>query len=393
MILQDKNFQRQATRIIAVLLFIYAAVMLYRIVAEQKQWDFKTYYYATVTYFSGQSPYEIESLSKAAGEEVLHPFVYLPPSFYFFKIFTLFPYQASFYLFLILKLALLTGLIIIWLKYFIDDKSQMIIFLLLCFFGYRETILRDLYTGNVSIIEQILIWSAAVFYLRSKYWVYCALIALSALFKGSSLLLLLIPLIDRNRHAVAAVIAGIGTFFLINYFAFIGRPGLFEGFIAVALSLDERGSHTPASLTIARDIGDFLRGPLGFDISFWLYGLFVAGIIIATALVLRKYDFRKNKVNYLMLCFLVYALISPRFKDYSYILLIVPAYYVLTKATQSNWVRLAVILTACLTFLDYQPYAVALILYILLLKYIWRNRADIDKKAADSGLAASPFGK
>ncbi len=67
-----------------------------------------------------------------------------------------------------------------------------------------------------------------------------------------------------------------------------------------------------------------------------IFSIAITGILFASWKAYRRlrYTEREDKERlFLFLACLVYALILPRFKDYSYILLIVPAYFILKELT------------------------------------------------------------
>jgi hypothetical protein len=59
------------------------------------QWDFETYYYATVAFRAGLDPYSLEALSKVAGRAIELPFLYAPVTLLAFVPLTHLPIQVA----------------------------------------------------------------------------------------------------------------------------------------------------------------------------------------------------------------------------------------------------------------------------------------------------------
>jgi hypothetical protein len=110
-----------------------------------------------------------------------------------------------------------------------------------------------------------------------------------------------------------------------------------------AFELDERGVINPSTLAILKDGYDFLWS----DSIESLRGIIPIGIFIVIAIGISIISFRsirqlnkkewleKRKVIIFLSC-LTYSLIMPRFKTYSYILLLVPSYYILWRINESQ---------------------------------------------------------
>lgn len=372
-------------------LLLYCAVVLFNVITKNKQWDYKTYYFAAKTYFSGGDPYQIEALSRTAGEHITFPFVYPPPALFFFRPFPLFDYRASYLIFLGAKLIALAALIFIWRKFFLGDRSYEIVLFLLCALAYRETVVRDLYAGNVSCFEQLLVWSAAACFVKKNTAPFCFLIVISAFFKITSILFLFLPLIDKDRRSIATVISALAVFVSINLLFYANEPALFGGFLenlispdnhgSLSISLEERGNANPASFALIKDIVEVFSQVTSFSIPLLdlaLYGIFVVLVLISAYIKAKTVDFRANRIEFIILCFFLYALTLPRFKDYSYMLLIVPTLHVIRNGLSSSTARVAAMMAVCITFLRYQPLLTAMTLFIFYLKYLRICKASVE---------------
>ena len=101
-----------------------------------------------------------------------------------------------------------------------------------------------------------------------------------------------------------------------------------------------------------------------------LYGFFVATVILISYSLAKGYDFRKNRMNFVMVAFFLYALVLPRFLNYSFILLIIPTLHVIKNAMTSNVARTILVFFICVTFLPYQVFFVTIVLLFVHLRYI-----------------------
>jgi len=372
----NEKLIRYAGTAALVIVLIYAC---YTVITKDKQWDFRTYYHAAKAHQAELDPYVIENLNAVSDEEITLDYVYPPVTLYFFAPFLMFDFPTAYYLFFALKLIALVLLVRIWYRRFLPEKTLAIILLVLVAFAFRETIIRDIYAGNISIFEQLLIWAAAPLFLDRKIAGYCLLIGLAAIFKFALVLLLLLPLIDRDRKATwwvvgtGVTVAGVG---IVSYFA---SPLLMEGFLANVSTLDIGGHADQTSLAVIKEIliwlsgatgGEFVRLATAFHIAFALF------LLAVTVRIARGSDFRSNRLAFLVLCLFLYALIMPRLKDYSYILLIIPSFYVVATMLKSAVLRLAAIFFICVSFLPYQAFLTAFALYLVYLSQLKRVTAS-----------------
>jgi hypothetical protein len=100
------------------------------------------------------------------------------------------------------------------------------------------------------------------------------------------------------------------------------------------------------------------------------YIIFVALLLITVYNKVKNFDFQIKRIEFVMLCFFLYALLLPRFKDYSYVLLIVPTLCVIREGLSSSIARLAAMSAICITIVPYQPLLVAMTLFVFYLKHL-----------------------
>ena len=103
----------------------------------------------------------------------------------------------------------------------------------------------------------------------------------------------------------------------------------------------------------------------------WIvYGVVVLLIGLTTLSVARRQGLAGN----LEWFFFAFALAAPRFKDYSYILLIPPSVYVVVTVLRRLVPRLLAVLLVCTHVFAYQSWVAALVLFMVLVAHL-RSRA------------------
>jgi hypothetical protein len=108
---------------------------------------------------------------------------------------------------------------------------------------------------------------------------------------------------------------------------------LYRDFLSTAPQLDDRGAINPSTLALVRDLSDLLgrKGVLVPPMAEWaMYAAFAGGIVLITWLALRRRPANDTRLPIFLAC-LAFALIMPRFKDYAYILILPPAYFVVRR--------------------------------------------------------------
>ena len=139
----------------------------YVALGASRQWDFETYYYAAAAYRLGLDPYDVQSLVAVAGQAIDLPFLYPPLTLLFFIPFTYLPIAAAGALWLGLKCVLAVVLLWVWRGVFLRSTgiSTIIVVTLL---GFNLALLWDLRTGNVALLEVLLLWFAFAAYPRTR---------------------------------------------------------------------------------------------------------------------------------------------------------------------------------------------------------------------------------
>jgi hypothetical protein len=332
------------------------------------QGDLRIYRAAAQAWVEGRNPYEPGALVGPAGNRQELPFVYPPLSLPFMRAPLVFDHRTTYLAFFVLKMAGVAALVALWRRrLFPDDDLAGACLYLFCALAYAQTIKMDVRAGNISVFEQVLIWTGVLGLRRGRPWVYAALVSAAALFKLTTAALLLLLLLDRSRRPVAALVSGMAGLAVVHGISAALRPDLFAGFLRNAAALDDRGRTNPAALALIRDGVEGLPGPAPPHLDWILYGLVVLLVAGSFLSLVRRSDIPDHLDGVVYAFFLAFALAAPRFKDYSYILLVPPSVYVVVNVLQGFVPRLLAVLLVCTHLFAYQSWVAALVLFIALL--------------------------
>ena len=307
------------------------------------QWDFRTYYYAVHAYLAGLNPYDTNILSRVAHTNIQLRYVYTPVTLILFRSLALVSYDTAYLIFLFLKIISLAGLLYLWKKEFLKEDMD-IPFYFFCLLAFNNAIYMDISAGNISIFEQIFLWLGFYSFLKRKYTQFILFVLIASLFKLTPAFFLILLLFSEDKKKYAYFSISVFIFFAILGISYLSTPDLFKQFIQNAYTLDERGIYrNSASFALLKDGFDYWAKQTGWQV--WhitqsLVFLVIAIVIAAISwqayrkfLTVQKED--KEKLLIYLVC-IVYALIMPRFKDYSYILLLVPTYFIFKKSENKN---------------------------------------------------------
>jgi hypothetical protein len=319
-----------------VLLLAYCIGLIVNISTHTKtyQWDFKVFYFAAKAHSAGLNPYSKAVQTQIAGKRIRHRFVYPPFTLYFFRIFSAFDLNTAYYLFLFLKCVLLIGLIYLWKKIFLRDDAGLL-FYLFCLLAFNSTIYVDMLTGNISVLEQFGIWLAFYFFLKRRLLLFCLSLILIASFKLTPLFFLVLLLSLKEKKKWMYFVSSVFLFLGIHLISFLSSP-FYKAFLVFSSKRSKgRNFSTFALIREAFQLLEAKTGifiPHGFQI-----GVFFVAVVVIIFISWRAYIWlssagaRDKEMIVIFLACLTYGLILPRFKDYSYILLIVPAYFIIKR--------------------------------------------------------------
>jgi len=328
-------------RILAAILLIYFIFIIIKInkYCNLYQWDFKKDYYAAKVHEAGLNFYDQSYLRHFARSPVDQYYAYTPISIWFFRLFALFNYRTSYTILLILKCFILLGLVYLWKKEFLHKEMDVAfyVFFLLAFNG---ALYVDLLSGNVSLIEQFGLWLAFYFFLKKKLVAFCLSIVLISVFKVVPLFFLLLLFLSKEKKKHVYFLGSIATFLILQLVSHLMNPLLLKDFLRVFSGLlsEKRGITNSSTYVFLNQIFEWTTQKMGITlpraILLMVFLAIVAGVIFlswqAYTRLKEMSGQEKEKILIFLTC-LAYALIIPRFKDYSYTLLIVPAYFALKR--------------------------------------------------------------
>ena len=303
--------------------------------ADQYQWDFRTHRKAAEIFAAGTDPYQPDVL--LSQKEANFLYTYPPFTLFFYALFNQTDYHTAFHIFLLVKSVLLIGLVIFW-RFAILGPAGDSLFFLFCLLAFNSALFADFIAGNINLLEQILLWVAFFFYLKRKLVLFCVFALLAASFKMTPLFFIVLLLISDHpkRWLHFGCAAGIFLVYLLMQYLFY--PDMFTGFIRNALTVvGESGVVGPSTEKFVKEIFALISqffGPIPPAVtSAVVIGLAILVIYLSgkAVLMLKRglIDHPDREKIALFLVCLVYALIHPRFKDYAYMLLIVPSYYIM----------------------------------------------------------------
>jgi len=336
------------------LMLAYASFLMGSILTNPQNYqnDFKVYYYSARAYYAGLNPYDSNDVSLVAPVPINHKFIYSPAVLFLFSFLSNVEYTSAFYLFLGFKCLALAGLILLWKNSFLPKGSDPA-FYLFCLLAFNGSLYIDIAAGNISIIEQLILWLAFYFLIKNRFAQFCILIVFASLFKVTPILFLFLLLFSEGNKRYFYFFAAWTFFMLLMFVSYKTNPLHFASYYDNIRHVREVGIVNPATLPLLEDIFGYLSIkpgislPSGFPLAAYL--MIVAGVVGITLrgfISVKSWEAgEKEKLLIFVFC-IVYAIILPRFKDYSYILLVVPAYYLIRKVSlKSVYPLLFIIIT------------------------------------------------
>lgn len=309
--------------------------------SDQYQWDFRIYYFAGQASSMDRDPYDADVLSAISGGWKNLRFVYPPQTLWLFEALGRLPYDTAYLVWLALKLIALAIMILIWRQSLFKDEPPLT-FAVFLSLGFAGAIYSDLFAGNVSLIEQAFLWGGIALLLRGRPMWFCALVVCASFFKLTPILFLfLLPLVGMKhawRHLGVSLAAFAGLLGLGEVFWPVHSARFWE----VAFSISERGSlGNPSLFAFVLDVTEMsgVRGAGLQYVSIAIYGLLAAAVC---AVSFKAWSAAESdpagQANHehtmwtICLFAAVFAITMPRFKSYSFIMLLPPALYAIRRA-------------------------------------------------------------
>jgi glycosyl transferase family 87 len=325
---------------------LLAVAGAYVALGAQTPWDFETYYYAALALRSHLNPYSVGALSQVAGRVIDLPFLYPPVTLALFLPFTFLSVTAAASLWLAVKVLLLVPLVWIWRWHFLTRTDPSVL-LATTLFGFNLALLWDLRTGNVAVVEAVLIWGAFSVYLRGHDSLSAYLISLASVFKQIPVVLLgalaLPPTLPRRRWLLLA--SAVGVLALAVTLPLPLAAEWRRALSAVAAAPRLTGDINPSALGVADWVAARFEMPASSAplVALTIYLVYCAMVLVSSlgsVLRMRESGSREEQI---VLVVLLWLLLSPRVMVYSYIMAIVPVLYVIESRVRSRvWRNIAV---------------------------------------------------
>ncbi len=316
------------TQLLATVLAAGAAIAVsYAALVRLAPWDFLTYYYAGHAYRLGLNPYHLPNLSAVAGR-ALYPFVYPPVTLPFCVGLSLLPMSSAFFLWLYLKIAAATFLVLLWRHAFLRDIGLAML-VLIAGLGLNAAMVWDVATGNAGVFEQLLLWLGFFAYLKGRHVWAALLICGSAILRImplAFLLLLLLPTKGRWRWglAIAGIVAAFGLAVVWPWMACM-MPETGGAFFAQNAGLP-LGEVNPTMLGLLDMLGRYYPGIFGRfrGESLVLWAVYVLVLTWTSAPIAKRAFAGDDRREQVLVAVTLYGLAVPRLMVYSWIMLVVP---------------------------------------------------------------------
>lgn len=318
------------------LLLLYFITLILHISANQDQymWDFRTHREAAKIMASGADPYDPEILFPNTDTRFLY--TYPPVTLWFYRLFSLADYKTAFHIFLVLKCILLIGLVYFWKKEFLKKDAEPV-FYIFCLLVFNSAVFLDMIAGNINLLEQVMLWLAFSFYLRHRLILFCVFALIAASFKMIPIFFLGLLLLSDDKKKYTYFWGSGAAFLAYLLIQYLVVPDLFTGFIRNAqVVVGEQGGVVPSTYKLIGDIFQLIAKMTGATIPSAIQLSLVCAVAVVVIFLsykafvqLKHHKIEDRTMIKLFLVCLVYALIHPRFKDYMYLLLLVPSFYII----------------------------------------------------------------
>ena len=334
--------QRKKFAVVAAVAALITAVA-FLVDTEKTQWDLKVYMECSRTLASGGDPYATQPLFNGDRFQCLYP----PLIMDLYRPFNFISGDsggdAGERLWAVLKVVSMVLILWLWRDFVLRPgrNSWRLIFALV---AYGSPFWSDFRAGNAGSFEHLLLWGALAAFIAERDFLFAVLIAVAAQPKLLPLAFLPLVVAKPRPNARALLLGGMlaaGAFALNEWI----HPGLLKEFFRQLGDPRqpwhyERGPNNCAFVGLVQHVLETARHDRGIGMS-WkdralsmaramrVNAVWSAGVVSATAWSLmllwrgegEEGDKRRRAV---MLYAAAYALVAPRLKDYSFLLLIPP---------------------------------------------------------------------
>jgi hypothetical protein len=301
---------------------------------DGSQWDLKSYYYAARVHENGSNPYDVHQLRAISGGRRTLPYYYPLPALSLLKPLGRLDYPDAHRVWLVLKALAMAALVVVWKRWFLP-KTDWLWLLLVSLFGFGGATLWDIRAGNISVFEQLFLWTGFAFLLRSRVGAFVASVVLASTFKilpAAFLLLLLLPGL-RTRSNLTKMVAGFVAVTLVVLLPFLGHADWFHSFVRGLRIAQPRLESNPTFFGILDELAVH-HGvtALAGSLKYVLLAAYASALLLASRRLLRTVYGSKSIGFAVMVAAMLYALLIPRFIIYSYMIAFVPVLALLIPA-------------------------------------------------------------
>lgn len=221
--------------------------------------------------------------------------------------------------------------------------------------------MADMTAGNIAVFEQLALWIGFLGFVRRRPGIFCAGILAASLVKLLPIVFLFLLLLPGERRHTRWFFAGMAGFAVYLGLNALLWPELMSRFLHGSMTLDSRGIDGPSTLAVIRDVGDFLAGrrlALHPELLDAVY-LVIALTVLAVSVRAMTRGGSHSPQSLIYLACLAFAIAAPRMKDYAYVLVLLPAYAVLTAENLrvDNAIALLLVSVSPRLFLPFQSSA------------------------------------
>lgn len=297
------------------------------------QWDFWVYYDAANAILKGANPYDPASFVSLMERRSSFDFTYPPLTLIFFLPLAVLPAGLAAVVWLVLKgTVFVLALESLWrslqIRGAVDWRH-----LWLLLFGFNSALLWDLAAGNLAVPLFAVLALSLSWLLHGKYHWFALSIALIAQFKLFPVVFLALLLVVRPLP-VRAMITGCVAFLVLVCLNMLFPADYFQSFLAAAGTRVLEGSIVEPSLfAFSHGLIGVLNSitSAGVQISSFVARLFFAVCAIAIVAVSVPALIRDEKPVALRVLFVmtILVLLLPRIKSYTYVIMLMPAFYLL----------------------------------------------------------------
>ena len=326
------------TTLFTIVVWLGMATCLYSIAGDYHyQWDFHIYYTAAREFAAGRAPY-LHIYPNPWNRSEVFLYNYSPLTLYAFQWAVPFSLEAAKWIWLGIKLVGLALLLRLWHASFerLNAGWAIVLFLAL---GFNSALLRDFTAGNISTLEQLGIWLGFGLLIRGRLYAAALVLACVSQFKFLPIAFLVLLLVNRPREGWKPFALGCIAFVAVFALNLLMGVGLYHDYILHFADprneFDSRGVTNPSSLALFRDLMDatsYTNGlPENVAAGTRIYVLY---LILLVLLLIRAVWKRRERLRAADPKLLVYfacalfTIVSPRVKDYSYILMLIPTLFV-----------------------------------------------------------------